>query len=169
MQTIKWAILLSVFWLLLSGYIQPLMLSFGVISVAIVVIVLRRMDALDSATQKMGWGMRTARYLVWLMGQILLSSAHVTKLIWSNPKNLSPTLAKVSAKGIPKNKRVLYANSITLTPGTLSVDLENDEITVHALQSESIDELKEGGMERKISGIWNTDGTQDLDAKEGEK
>lgn len=169
MHTIKWAILLSVFWLLLSGYIQPLLLSFGVVSVAIVVIVLRRMDALDAEPKKLGWGFRSVRYLVWLIGQIFLSSVHVTKLIWSNPKNLSPALAKVSAKDIPENKRVLYANSITLTPGTLSVDLENEEITVHALQAASIDELKEGGMERKISGIWKADSANNVNSKEGDQ
>jgi len=51
---------------------------------------------------------------------------------------------------------VLYANSITLTPGTLSVDLDENELTVHALQKSSIDELKEGGMEKKISSIWGS-------------
>ena len=59
-------------------------------------------------------------------------------------------------KKVPSESRVLYANSITLTPGTLSVDLEDGEITVHALQEASIEELKEAGMEEKITGLWGT-------------
>lgn len=161
-----WAVLLSFFWLLLSGYIQPLLLSFGVVSVFIVLVVIKRMDKVDDQPSKLGFGHSMAKYVPWLLGQIVLSSVHVTKLIWGNSKKLSPSLSKVSAKNIPENKRVLYANSITLTPGTLSVDLENDEITVHALQADSIEELKQGGMENKIASTWKD---ADKQQTEGEK
>ncbi|MDX1452317.1 MAG: Na+/H+ antiporter subunit E [Oleiphilaceae bacterium] len=154
MHSGKWAILLSAFWLLLSGYIQPLLLSFGVISVALVVYVLKRMDTVDQEPKRMSSGSRMMRYLVWLLGQIMSSSIHVTKLVWGSKAELSPTLERIPAHNIPASKRALYANSITLTPGTLSVDLENDHVTVHALQKSSIDEIKEGEMERKITSIW---------------
>lgn len=154
MHISKWAALLSVFWLLLSGYIQPLLLSFGVISVAIVLLVLKRMDQVDQEPQKIGSIYKALRYFTWLLGQIISSSTHVTKLIWGSASQVSPSLEKISANKVPAKRRVLYANSITLTPGTLSVDLEDDEITVHALQKASIDELKQGDMERKITGIW---------------
>ena len=167
MHTIKWAILLSVFWLLLSGYIQPLLLSFGVVSVVIVLIVLRRMDALDQEPKKLGSGLRIARYLSWLIVEIVKSSIHVTKLIWSPARQLDPTLSKIPLNNVPKTRRVLYANSITLTPGTLSVDLDNDEITVHALQADSIEKLKEGRMEQKISGIWKDADQDKPDTNEG--
>ena len=89
------------------------------------------------------------------MGQIVSSSVHVTKLIWSSPDKLSPALAKVSVKNVPAKKQVMYANSITLTPGTLSVDLQDGEVTVHALQKSSIEELEQGDMEEKINGNWS--------------
>ena len=143
---IKWAVLLTGFWVLLSGYIQPLLLSFGAVSVALVLIVLKRMDAVDNEPIPLGFGYQAVKYLFWLIGQIILSSIHVTKLIWSPKDKLSPTLAKIPVKNVVSNTSVLYANSITLTPGTLSVDLDNDEITVHALQKESIEELKQGGI-----------------------
>lgn len=150
----KWATLLGAFWLLLSGYIQPLLLSFGAVSVAIVLLILKRMDAVDGEPRYVSTGLSMTRYLFWLLGQIVQSAIHVTKMVWGSPKKLSPTLAKVQVKKIPPKCRVLYANSVTLTPGTLCVDLENDEMTVHALQKASIDELEEGDMERKIIGIW---------------
>ena len=154
MHITKWAILLSVFWLLLSGFIQPLLLSFGVVSVAIVVYVLKRMDDVDQEPRHLAMGHQIVRYLTWLFGQIISSSVHVTKLVWGRSNQVSPALTKINAKNVSPKNRVLYANSITLTPGTLSVDLEDGEITVHALQKSSLDELKGGEMERKITGIW---------------
>lgn len=150
----KWAILLIIFWLLLSGFLQPLLLSFGAVSVALVLWILHRMDTVDKETQVMRSGHRMLGYLLWLLGQIISSSIHVTKLIWSSNQKLAPTLDKIPASDIPPEKRVLYANSITLTPGTLSVDLEDGEVTVHALQSESIEKLKQKAMETKITDTW---------------
>ena len=160
MRISLWAVLLFLFWLLLSGFIQPLLLSFGVVSVAIVLVVIKRMDAVEGEPKNFKLGFSVLRYIPWLIGQIIVSSIEVTKLIWGPKDKLSPVLAKVSAKNIPPHKRVLYANSITLTPGTLSVDLEDDEMTVHALQASSIEEIKEGDMERKITGLW---GSQEAD------
>lgn len=154
MHIIKWALLLSTFWVLLSGYIQPLLLSFGAASVFIVLYVLKRMDDVDQEKQEIGTGLRLVKYIPWLIGQIFISSLQVTKLIWGSPNKVSPSLAKISAENIPPDRRALYANSITLTPGTLSVDLVDDEITVHALQESSIEELQQETMEKKITQIW---------------
>lgn len=154
MHITKWAILLSLFWLLLSGYIQPLLLGFGVVSVFLVLLVLTRMDKVDQERHEIGTGLNLIRYIPWLIGQIIKSSIQVTKLIWASPDNVSPSLATIKAENIPANRRALYANSITLTPGTLSVDLVEDEVTVHALHKSSIDELEQEAMERKITQIW---------------
>jgi multicomponent Na+:H+ antiporter subunit E len=147
MHMTKWTILLSAFWLLLSGYIQPLLLGFGAVSVIVVLFVLKRMDDVDQEKQEIGTGLRLIRYTPWLIGQILSSSLQVTKLIWGSPDKVSPSLAKISADNIPPDRRALYANSITLTPGTLSVDIVDDEIIVHALQKSSIEELEQKSME----------------------
>jgi multicomponent Na+:H+ antiporter subunit E len=160
MHIALWAVVLSLFWLLLSGYIQPLLLSFGVISVFLVLLVVKRMDDVDQELKKVNLGLSILRYTPWLMKEIFSSSIHVSKLIWGSPKDLSPTLAKISAKNIPAKKRVLYANSITLTPGTLSLDIVDDQIIVHALQAESIEELKAGAMENKIAGLWSKEESQ---------
>ena len=154
MHVVKWALVLSIFWLLLSGFIQPLLLSFGVISVVVVLFTLKRMDKVENEPGQIGTSLRLIRYTPWLIGQIFSSAIHVTKLIWGKPDKVSPAIAKISAKNVPQSSRVLYANSITLTPGTLSVDLEEGEVTVHALHKSSIEELKKGDMEKKITGIW---------------
>ena len=130
------------------------MLSFGAVSVIIVLYVLKRMDEVDNERQKIGTGFQLIRYFPWLFVQIVKSSIQVTKLIWGSSENISPVLEKISAQDVPMKSRVLYANSITLTPGTLSVDLVDGEVTVHALQKSSIEELKEGLMQRKLTDIW---------------
>ena len=155
-----WAVVLSLFWLLLSGYLQPLLLSFGAISVFLVVLVVKRMDDVDQELKQLSFGSSIFRYVPWLLKEIMTSSMKVTRLVWGSPKDLSPTLAKISLSNIPKEKHVLYANSITLTPGTLSLDIDKDAITVHALQAASIDELKEGAMENKIAGLWSEEGSE---------
>ncbi|KZZ58537.1 hypothetical protein A3762_07685 [Oleiphilus sp. HI0125] len=154
MYLAKWTILLAVFWLLLSGFIQPLLLSFGAISVAIVLLVIKRMDVIDEQPRTIGSPLAALIYIPWLIYQIFLSSIQVTRLIWTGKTNVSPSIAKLPVSSVPENKKVLYANSITLTPGTLSVDLDEEEVTVHALESSSIDELKQGGMADKIAKTW---------------
>ena len=148
------ALVLVIFWLLLSGFLEPLLLSFGAVSVIIVLYVVKRMDDIDKERQKTGIGFKLISYLPWLFVEIAKSSIQVTKLIWGSSEKISPVLEKISAQDVSEKSRVLYANSITLTPGTLSVDLVDGEVTVHALQKSSIEELKEGAMQKKITDIW---------------
>lgn len=151
MHLFKWTVILAVFWLLLSGFIQPLLLSFGAVSIALCLIIIHRMQAVDNRPQMLRLSPRSLLYYVWLLGQIVLSGLAVAKLVWTSPKKLKPSLAQLPLDDIPKDARVLYANSITLTPGTLSVDLDHDTVTVHALEAQSIEDLKAGDMARKVS------------------
>lgn len=154
MRTFNWIVLLAVFWLLLSGIYTPLLLGFGAVSIVIVMIVLRRMDAVDQEQPSHGLGLNIVRYFPWLIKQILSSSIDVTKLIWGDKGEISPALAKLNVETIPQGRRVLYANSITLTPGTLCVDLDDKEVTVHALQKASIAKLEQGYIAQQVKSIW---------------
>lgn len=150
----KWAILLAIFWLLLSGFLKTLLLIFGVISVFLVIVVIKRMDDIDHKPNSFEFGPKMLGYIGWLMGQIVISSLEVTRLVWGASQKVSPTIEKLSVADLPQDKRVAYANSITLTPGTLSVDLDDDEVTVHALHEDSIASLKNGSMSSKIKKVW---------------
>mgnify|MGYP000580121715 FL=1 len=68
----KWALLLSIFWLLLSGYIQPLLLSLGAVSIALVLVVVKRMDRVDQVPKRISSGLALFRYLGWLFIQIFI-------------------------------------------------------------------------------------------------
>ncbi|WP_111979992.1 Na+/H+ antiporter subunit E [Algibacillus agarilyticus] len=145
-----WAIVLSGFWLLLSGFLKPLLLAFGLISVTLVLILLHRMDNTDTEQQKLALNLSFLRYIVWLLGQVVSSSLSVTRLVWGNKKELRPAIGKLPIDKIPQKSRVLYANSITLTPGTLSIDIDDKYVTIHALNDESIESLKHGDMVDKV-------------------
>lgn len=149
---VTWGLTLAVFWLLLSGFLKPLLLGFGVFSVLLVLFLLRRMDATDGQPEKPAFGWPSLRYISWLIGQILLSSMEVTKLVWSK-KKLAPAMAALPVSQVPEQHRVLYANSITLTPGTLSIDIDDQMVLVHALDEQSIAELQEGDMAAKIAHV----------------
>lgn len=151
MNLVTWAIVLTSFWLLLSGFFKPLLLSFGVLSVVLVLFLLKRMDSTDKQPQKLPFNLPFLRYITWLIGQIVLSSLEVVKLVWGNNKNISPAIAKLPVDNTPEKGRVLYANSITLTPGTLSVDIDDKHVTVHALNKKSISDLETGEMARKVT------------------
>jgi len=145
-----WAITLFGFWLLLSGFLKPLLLTFGVISVALVLVLLHRMNRTDTESQKLAFNLSFIRYIIWLLGQVVLSSLTVTRLVWGKPKDVRPAIGKLPIDKVPKRSRVLYANSITLTPGTLSIDIDDKHVTIHALNEESLESLKHGDMANKV-------------------
>ncbi|MDP2560363.1 Na+/H+ antiporter subunit E [Psychrobium sp. 1_MG-2023] len=147
-----WAIILSGFWLLLSGFFGVLLLAFGIISVALVLWLLHRMNNTDAEIQKLALNLSFIRYTMWLLGQVVLSSLTVTRLVWGSRKELKPTIGKLPVNKVPKKSRVLYANSITLTPGTLCIDIDNENVTIHALNEESLHSLKRGDMADKVPG-----------------
>lgn len=153
MHTVSWTLVLAVFWLLLSGYLKPLLLGFGFVSVILVVFILQRMNHSDGLNLRLPLNFRFFRYIAWLMGQIVVSSLAVTRLVWSKNKKLSPAIAKLPVTNSSAKTHVLYANSITLTPGTLSVDIDDEHVTVHALVEKSIEELKAGEMAGKVSAV----------------
>lgn len=150
----QWALILAIFWLLLSGYLKSLLVIFGIISVALCVYVIKAMNDIDGEKRALNFGTKMISYIAWLMCQVVTSSLHVAKLVWGSTKNLSPSIAKLPVSDLPDDTRVIYANSITLTPGTLSVDLDNNEVTVHALHEESIEHLKQGAMTSKIKNTF---------------
>lgn len=150
---VPWALTLIGFWLLLSGFFKPLLLGLGLVSVVLVVFILHRMNRFDGLNLRPPSSFPFFYYLSWLMWQVVLSSLEVTKLVWSNNKKLSPAIGKLPVSNTSVKAQALYANSITLTPGTLSIDVDDEHVTVHALDKRSIDALKTGEMARRVSSV----------------
>lgn len=142
---------LTAFWLLMSGIYTPLILFLGAISVIFVLYLTRRMDALDEDVFEFKLKRKHFSYWSWLAKEIFKANIDVSKVILSPKMNLSPRLVRVPLSQSNELATVIYANSITLTPGTVSVDIEGDEIIVHALTQELMDGLTEGDMDQRVN------------------
>ncbi|WP_341757214.1 MULTISPECIES: Na+/H+ antiporter subunit E [unclassified Candidatus Tisiphia] len=94
-------------------------------------------------------------YFIWLIKEILLSSLAVMKIIWRKNLNLQPVFEWVDSEQKNEVSLVIYGNSITLTPGTVTLDISNNMLLVHALRQSSIDDLKFGDstMSKRIQRI----------------
>jgi multicomponent Na+:H+ antiporter subunit E len=147
-------------WLLLSGYFDvPLLLSFGVLSCALVVLVAWRTEAIDPEERplRLRFNIHVLGYWPWLLWQIVLANLDVAKRIIDPKLPISPTLITLKPSQRSDLGRVIYANSITLTPGTVTTDLSGDTLEVHALTREAADSLLEGDMDRRVTRLEGGD------------
>lgn len=152
-HTIFLSLSLAIFWLLNSGHSTVLMLSLGAISISLVLYIAHRMDVIDHESQPLHLTLKLPGFYAWLIKEIILSNLLVVKHIWLGNKSITPTMTTITASQKTDIGKVVYANSITLTPGTVTVNLEGDQFMVHALLRESIDDLKVGEMDRRVTQL----------------
>jgi multicomponent Na+:H+ antiporter subunit E len=91
------------------------------------------------------------RYWPWLVWEIVKSAWQVSRIIVHPRLPISPTLQRIKSSQRTDVGRTVFANSITLTPGTIAVEVGSDEILVHALTREGAQELAGGQMDRRVS------------------
>ena len=154
-HTVILSLLLSAFWLLISGHNTALMLSLGALSIALVLYIAHRMDVVDHESQPLHITLQLPGFYAWLIKEIVLANLLVVKHIWLGNKTISPTLKIIKASQKTDIGKVIYANSITLTPGTVTVNLQGDQFMVHALLRESIEDLEAGEMDRRVTQLEN--------------
>jgi multicomponent Na+:H+ antiporter subunit E len=144
------AVALFALWLLLSGIYQPLLIFFGIISSLLVAWIAHRMDVADHEGFPIHLGVKAASYWPWLVWEIIKSNIDVA-LIIINPKlQISPTMFNAHASQKTEVGQVTYANSITLTPGTITVGVANGMVEVHALTSATADGVLSGRMDKRV-------------------
>lgn len=144
---------LYVLWLLLSGHFEPLLLGLGALSCLIVVIIALRMDVIDHESHPIHLTARLPLYWVWLLWEIVKANITVAKLVWHPALPICPTVVRVRASQQTELGQVIYANSITLTPGTVSLNLEDHHIDVHAITTGLAADLQAGDMDRRVTQI----------------
>jgi len=149
-HTISLTLTLGAFWLLNSDYYTPLILTLGVASITFVIYIAHRMDVVDHESQPVHLTAKLPGYYVWLGKEIILANISVVKHVWLGNRTISPTLATLKASQKTDMGKVIYATSITLTPGTVAVDLVDDQIVVHSLLRENIQALAAGEMDRRV-------------------
>lgn len=157
-STIVLAIVLGVVWFIWSGYTQALIIGFGVFSVLLTVFLSRSLHIIDSEGQPTN--IKLGFYLIWLLKEIVVANIDVIKrIITFGPieNTVELTWIKVPAKQKSRLGKVIFANSITLTPGTISVLIEVDGddsfILVNGVSKEGAESLIGGGeMGQKVCG-----------------
>ncbi len=146
-------VLLMVMWLLSSGHYTPLIISFGVISCAGVVALCWRMRIVDDEGIPVHLLVRAIRYIPWIFYQVFMSNIDVARRVLLPRGEISPLLFEVKTSQKTDLGKVLYANSITLTPGTVSILVWHDRILVHGIAKQVADDLLEGEMDRQVTRL----------------
>ena len=143
-----------VVWLLNSGHYTLLITSFGVASCLLVVWLSRRMGIVDEEGMPVHLLHRLPMYLPWIAKEVVKSNLDVARRILALGRpDVSPRLFEAPTTQHSDLGRVLYANSITLTPGTVSIRVHGTKITVHAIADEVADDLLEGEMDRRVTRL----------------
>ena len=139
-------------WLLLSGIYTPMIVGFGAASAVLAVYVVRRMDAEDGAPVLQTLGpFRFLGYLLWLMGEIAKANWAVTKIVMSPEMPIRQHLFAIPFSQKSDLARVIFANSITLTPGTITVETEEDRFLVHAVAFSEGDHAALADMDARVT------------------
>ncbi len=156
MRYLSLAGFLFAFWLALSGHYTPKLIIIGAICAALCVLAAIRMRAADAESHPIELFFGALTYFPWLFWEIAKSAWSVTKIILHPNLPISPTMTVVRASQKTTAGLATYANSITLTPGTITVGVDGNDLTVHALVRDGALDLEGGGMDRRVSQFEGT-------------
>lgn len=149
-QTLSLTLLLIIFWLLNSGLFKPLIFILGAVSVVLVLFISSRMKVIDEESQPLHLTKNIPAYYAWLFKELVMSNIKVVSTIWQGRLQLQPALTTIKMNHLSDMGKVIYANSISLTPGTVTTDVTENSITVHALDKRSITDIQSGAMEARV-------------------
>lgn len=153
LHALSLGLVLYCLWLLLSGYFQALLLSLGGLSVIAIVWIAHRMDVIDHEGHPIHLTARAFLYWPWLIGEIVKSNIDVAKIIIRRKMPISPMVIEIKSNQETELGQVIFANSITLTPGTVTIAIDRDIMVVHALTREAADGLQTGVMDRRVTAM----------------
>ena len=153
-------IVLLAFWLVLSGQYSALFVGMGVVSAALVTSLTHRVVAASLGPVSGGlksvpvraW--RSLLYGLWVLGKIPPAGAQIAYYVLHPRMPIEPSELRFRTHLESQVARTLLANSITLVPGTLTVSIDDDELTVHAFIPSSADDLVTGAMQNRIASVF---------------
>ncbi|MEZ5939551.1 MAG: Na+/H+ antiporter subunit E [Hyphomonadaceae bacterium] len=140
---------LTAIWFALSGQTEPLFLFLAVVSILSSVWLAARLEVIDRDASPYHRLPQFVLYGVWLIGEIIVSNVRVLKAIINPRDGVSPAVVRLKTKCSSDLSRTTFANSITLTPGTVTVDVDNGVFVVHALSQDGADPAGFEEMERR--------------------
>jgi multicomponent Na+:H+ antiporter subunit E len=148
-----WALMLTLAWWLWSAHTETLIIIFGVISIALVLFFFHRMEREAGDSYEYTLGLRPLLYFPYIVWEIITANFYVAKIIISPKMKISPKMFRTSASQKTEIGQAVYANSITLTPGTITLDVRDGQFLVHALTEETAEGVLSGDMDRRVTRL----------------
>ncbi|MEW8496329.1 MAG: Na+/H+ antiporter subunit E, partial [Candidatus Thiodiazotropha taylori] len=129
MRYFSFVVLLFLFWIALSGHFEPLLLGLGAVSIALTAFLSHRMNVIDHESYPLHLSLKFPIYYYYLFGEIVKANIDVIKRILSPGKTpISPQMIEIPQSQETDLGAVIYANSITLTPGTVTIQLSEESL-----------------------------------------
>jgi multicomponent Na+:H+ antiporter subunit E len=153
LRVLTLGLLLAAAWVLWSGFFKPLLLGLGVLSCVLTLYIVRRMGYFDKDTFVFHYDLRLLAFWAWLAREVVLSSLEVARVVLRRDMKVHPRVVKLDARDLGLVDQALLGNSITLTPGTLTLDVHQGRLLVHALTSAAAAALEEGEMQRRVRAL----------------
>ena len=150
MRTIIAASLLFLFWFMLSGHTEVLLIALGLLSTLLVVFLSSRMKIIDHESYPLHLSLKLLPYFAYLGKEILLANLDVIKRIIKPGRSINPAIEQLPVSKETDLGKVIYANSITLTPGTVTVEMTDEQLKIHALNKDALTDLEKGVMADKV-------------------
>jgi multicomponent Na+:H+ antiporter subunit E len=142
-------------WLGLSGFFKPLLLSLGAVSVVITLIFAVRVKFFEHVIGLNSMGWRLPLYWLWLLGEIIKSALQVARIVLSPKIPMNHRMVKITSQSGDELPRVILGNSITLSPGTITIDIDDREVLVHCISEEGAQDMESGELLRRIEALSN--------------
>ncbi|MEP7706659.1 Na+/H+ antiporter subunit E [Paraglaciecola sp. 25GB23A] len=146
-------LVLAISWLLWSGLYKPLVIGLGAFSCLLSVYLAHRMGFFRHHDALLRLLPRLPGYWLWLLKEIIISSIDVAKLILKPSLPISPTVVVLQSEAKTDVGQVILGNSITLSPGTVTLDVHEGKILIHCLTVESARELQKGEANRRAAAL----------------
>jgi len=166
-SVIQFGLLLGL-WLLLSGHYDVFHISMGIFSALVVVLLHVRLRKYyffeeeladvkarmkDVFTVRVRYG-RVLFYIPWLIWQIVVASLQVAAVVLNPKMPIDPALLRFKTKLPNTSAKVILGNSITLTPGTITVQIKGDEFLVHALMEASSSGIVDDSLPGEVAKLY---------------
>jgi len=163
-------LILSLLWICFSWNKEIFFILSGIISVIISIFIIKRLNifnkplkqiqgertiphaALVSTSQAIKKYFKLASYFLWLIKEIFLANLNVIKIIFGRKAKEKAGYIKTSLTS--DIEKAIYANSITITPGTIAVSIEDEKIYIHSIDEEGFKAIQSGEMEKRIRDVF---------------
>lgn len=146
-------VILGILWVLWSGFYTPLILGLGVASCLVTLYVAHRIGFFKREIFSLHIMPRLPEYVAWLLVEIVKSSLEVARIVLMRRMEISPRVVEFEAAPKDAVGQAILGNSITLTPGTVTLDICDGRVRVHCLTQEGAEALVSGDFNKRVEAL----------------